>query len=62
MNERPAWQPGLVDDQGRPTFGLTLYVLGLDGRTAGVNLRGGGRYAVADAEKGPRYEQLVPLH
>lgn len=55
------WQPGLVDAQGRPAFGLTLYVLGLDGTTAGVSLKGHGRYAVADPEQGPRHEQLVPL-
>lgn len=57
-----AWQPGLVDDQGRATFGLTLYVLGLDGTTAGATLRGGGKYAVSDAEGGPRLADLVPLH
>jgi len=57
-----AWQPGLVDENGRPSFGLTLYILGLDGTTAGVNLKGGGRYSVADLEGGPRHEDLVPLH
>lgn len=56
-----AWQPGLVDDAGRPAFGLNLYVLGLDGTTAGVSLRGRGRYSVADAEHGPRHEDLVAL-
>jgi len=55
------WQPGLVDGEGRPAFGLTLYILGLDGTTAGVNLRGRGRYAVADLDGGPRREALVPL-
>ena len=56
------WQPGLVDARGRPSFGLHLYAMGLDGTTAGVSLRGGGRYAVADLEKGPRHEELVGLH
>ncbi len=56
------WQPGMVDGEGRPSFGLHLYALGHDGTTAGVSLRGGGRYAVADLEKGPRLEQLVALH
>ncbi|MCB9913803.1 MAG: isoaspartyl peptidase/L-asparaginase [Planctomycetes bacterium] len=56
------WQPGLVDERGVPTFGLTLYVLGLDGRHAGVNLLGPGQYAVADPEGGPRLADLVPLH
>lgn len=57
-----SWQPGLVDESGTPTFGLQLYVLGLDGRTAGVTLRGGGRYAVADRSEGPRLESLEALH
>lgn len=57
-----AWQPGLVDEHGLPAFGLNFYVLGLDGETAGVTLRGGGEYAVADPEGGVRLEQLVALH
>ncbi len=57
-----AWQPSLVDEQGRPTFGLKFYVLGLDGEVAGVSLRGGGVFAVADPEHGPRHEELVVLH
>jgi N4-(beta-N-acetylglucosaminyl)-L-asparaginase len=57
-----SWQPGLVDEQGLPSFGLHLYILGLDGSWAGVTLKGGGKFAVADAEGGPRHEQLVPLH
>ena len=61
-NRASAWQPELVDASGIPTFDLKLYVLGLDGTTAGVCLRGGGKYSVADLEKGPRYEDLVPLH
>ena len=56
------WQPALVDAKGIPSFGLHLYAIGLDGSTAGVSLKGGGRYAVADLEGGPRLEQLVPLH
>jgi len=56
-----SWQQGLVDDAGRPTFGLSLYLLGLDGTTAGVTLRGRGQYAVADLEGGPRREDLVPF-
>jgi N4-(beta-N-acetylglucosaminyl)-L-asparaginase len=55
------WQPGLVDGNGRPTFGLKFYVLGLDGSFAGVSLVGGGKYAVSDPERGPRHEELVPL-
>lgn len=57
-----SWQPGLIDEAGMPSFGLRLYVLGLDGTTAGVSLRGGGKYAVADLDGGPRHEALVPLY
>lgn len=56
------WQPRLVDDEGFPTFSLRFYVLGLDGAVAGVTLRGGGEFAVADPERGPRHEPLVALH
>jgi N4-(beta-N-acetylglucosaminyl)-L-asparaginase len=51
-----AWQPGLVDADGVPTFNLTFYVLGLDGRFAGVQLRGPAQFAVADPAGGPRLE------
>ena len=54
-----AWQPGLVGEDGKPAFDLQLYALDLDGRTAGVSLRGRGRYAVADPDGGPRHEDLV---
>lgn len=54
-----AWQPGLVDENGKPTFDLQLYALDLEGRTAGVSLRGRGRYAVADPDGGPRHEDLA---
>jgi N4-(beta-N-acetylglucosaminyl)-L-asparaginase len=57
-----AWQPGLVDAAGVPTFGLQYYVLGLDGTAVGVTLKGGGKYAVADPEHGPRLMDLVALH
>ena len=60
--ERQArWQPGLRGPDGRPTFDVNFYVLHLDGRWAGVTLRGGGSFAVADAAGGPRHEPLVPL-
>jgi len=57
-----AWQPGLVDEDGLPTFGLHYYVLGLDGSFAGVTLRGEGNFAVADRDGGARHERLVSLH
>jgi len=56
------WQPGLVDEKGVPTFGLKFYLLDLQGRTAGVSLKGGGSYAVADPDGGPRHEPLEALH
>jgi len=54
-----AWQPDLVGEDGKPSFDLQLYALDLEGRTAGVSLRGRGRYAVADPDGGPRHEDLV---
>jgi len=55
------WQPALVGPDGNPSFGINFYVLGLDGRWAGVTLRGGAEFAVADPAGGPRLETLVPL-
>lgn len=55
-----AWQPSLVED-GRPSFDLKLYLLGLDGSHAGVSLKGAGSYAVADPEGGPRLVDMVTL-
>lgn len=54
------WQPELVDQDGRPSFNLHFYVLDLSGRFAGVGLKGG-RFAVADPERGPRLEDLALL-
>ncbi|MEM9801630.1 MAG: isoaspartyl peptidase/L-asparaginase [Planctomycetota bacterium] len=54
-----AWQPALVREDGRPSFDLQLYAVDLQGRTAGMSLRGRGSYAVADPEKGPRHEPLM---
>jgi N4-(beta-N-acetylglucosaminyl)-L-asparaginase len=54
-----AWQPELVDKDGRPTFDLQLYVLGLDGTFAGVSLSGRGQYAASDPDAGPRALPLV---
>lgn len=52
------WQPGLVREDGAPSFDLQLYAVDLEGRTAGVSLRGRGSYAVSDPENGPRHEKL----
>jgi len=55
------WQPGLLREDGQPEFNISFYVLNVDGRYAGVRLRGESRYAVADLEKGPRHEPTVSL-
>lgn len=54
------WQPELVDADGRPSFNLHFYVLDLQGRVAGVSLKGG-KFAVADPERGPRLEETEVL-
>jgi N4-(beta-N-acetylglucosaminyl)-L-asparaginase len=54
-------QPELVIADGTPSFGLQFYALDLEGRFAGVTLRGTGNFAVADPDGGPRLEPLVPL-
>ena len=55
------WQPEMVREDGLPSFNLQLYLLGLDGSHAGVELYGSHNYAVADQE-GVRHEKLVALH
>lgn len=50
----------LLNDKGRPNFGLNFYVLDAKGRHAGVHMAGGSRYAVCD-EAGPRFEESTPL-
>ena len=53
-----AWQPGLVREDGKPSFDLQLYCVNLKGETAGMSLMGRGSYAVADPDGGPRLERL----
>jgi N4-(beta-N-acetylglucosaminyl)-L-asparaginase len=50
----------LVDESGKPNFGLNFYVLDASGRHTGVTLRGDARYAVCD-ENGARFERCEPL-
>ncbi|HEY0543094.1 MAG TPA: N(4)-(beta-N-acetylglucosaminyl)-L-asparaginase [Actinoallomurus sp.] len=50
----------LLDDSGKPNFGLKFYVLDVTGRYASVTLRGNARYAVCD-ENGARLEPCEPL-
>ena len=59
-----AWQPGMVNEQGVPSFNLQFYILGLDGSAVGVELKGsGGRpYSIADPDSGPRHLKLEALH
>lgn len=51
----------LLDEKGRPDFGLKFYVLGKDGSYAGVTMWGPARFAVAD-RKGARLEDCVYLY
>jgi N4-(beta-N-acetylglucosaminyl)-L-asparaginase len=58
-----SWQPGLLDADGRPAFDVHFYLVGLDGRFAGVTMRERGRsFAVAERDGGPRLAPLVPLY
>ena len=52
--------PRLLDDQGRPTYNLTYYVLAADGRHAGVSLWGPTPYAVTD-DQGTRLADCQAL-
>ena len=51
----------LLDEKGRPDFGLKFYVLGKDGSYAGVTMWGPARFAVAD-RKGARLEDCAYLY
>ncbi len=61
VQRQATWQPAMLGADGLPAFNINYYVLGLDGSVAGVTLKGGGMFAVADPEKGPRLEPLTPL-
>ena len=56
----------LKDAEGRPTFGLSFYLLAADGRHAGVSMWGPSRFAVADdptaEDGGARLEDAVTLY
>jgi N4-(beta-N-acetylglucosaminyl)-L-asparaginase len=51
----------LLDEKGRPNFGLNFYVLDVKGRHAGVCFTPGGSYAACD-ESGARHEHSEPLY
>ncbi len=51
----------LLDEKGRPDFGLKFYLLGKDGSYAGVTMWGPARFALAD-RKGARLEDCAWLY
>jgi len=51
----------LLDEQGRPNFGLKFYLLSKDGSHAGVSMWGPSKFAVTD-EKGTRLEDCAVLY
>lgn len=56
-----SWQPALVNERGEPSFNIAFYILDLDGRQAGVRMRGAqAEYALADSD-GARLERATPL-
>ena len=61
VQRQAKWQPELLAEDGKPSFGLKFYIVDLQGRWAGVSLRGGGNFAVADGD-GVRKEPLTVLH
>lgn len=68
QTERQArYQPEMLDARGKPSFNLSIYVLGLDGTVAGACLlepEKGDRpqYAVATPEDGPHLREFTALH
>ena len=58
---RHTTDPRLLNDQGRPNFGLKFYLLGKSGDYAGVSLWGPAQFAVAD-RKGARLEDCALLY
>lgn len=50
----------LLNENGKPNFGLNFYIVDKKGRHAGVSLQPNARYAVCD-QKGPRLEPCEPL-
>ncbi|MBM4089042.1 MAG: N(4)-(beta-N-acetylglucosaminyl)-L-asparaginase [Planctomycetes bacterium] len=53
-------RPDLLDEKGRPNFGLKFYLLDKTGRYAGVSLHGPADFAVTDAQ-GTRLEPCACL-
>jgi N4-(beta-N-acetylglucosaminyl)-L-asparaginase len=53
-------EPRLLDDQGRPNFGISFYAVNKAGEHAGVSMYPGPRYAVC-SENGPEILDCQPL-
>jgi N4-(beta-N-acetylglucosaminyl)-L-asparaginase len=51
----------LLDEQGRPNFGLKFYIMNKYGEHAGVSLWGPAKYSVAD-DRGARHEECAYLY
>ena len=56
-----ATEPRLLDERGRPRFGLNFYAVAKDGRFGAASIWSGARYAVADA-RGARLENSAFLY
>jgi N4-(beta-N-acetylglucosaminyl)-L-asparaginase len=54
-------QPELLGPDGKPAFNISFYALDLEGAFAGVTLKPGGKFAVADPNGGPRLVEMEPL-
>jgi N4-(beta-N-acetylglucosaminyl)-L-asparaginase len=54
-------RPELLDEQGRPNFGLKFYLLDKTGQHAGVSLWGPAKFAVTD-KQGTRLEPCAYLY
>jgi len=52
----------LLDDRGRPNFGLKFYLLRKDGQYAGVSMLGPAQFAVCDENRGARLEDCATLY
>lgn len=57
---RQTTEPHLLDEAGKPAFGLTLYIMSKRGDHAGVSLWGPATYAVADQD-GARLQSCTHL-
>jgi len=54
-------EPGLLDERGRPTYGLTYYALNKRGECGAANMTSGAQYAVHDGRE-PRLADCAYLY